>query len=137
MNYLKSILLFTALVTLLGSCRDTSDPQDRDELSYLHQTWKHADEEDTEGRLIYRNADYKFPTSKDRQTLTFTENDVQVSVIKNNKLTQYKGSYTVVMNGNSVKELTINYTEAGQRIPTVLRYEVLILAKDALILKSL
>ncbi|PKK38403.1 hypothetical protein BWI96_01105 [Siphonobacter sp. SORGH_AS_0500] len=137
MNYIKSLVIFVALVGLFSSCtKDT--PQDTDELSYLYQTWKHSTEEDVANeRIVYRNASYGYPNTNLRQTFTFTESDVQVSVITNAKLTTYKGSYTVVMNGNSVKEITINYTETGQKIPTVLRYEVLILANDALILKQL
>ncbi len=137
MHYLKSLFVIVALIGLFSSCtKDT--PQDTDELNYLYQTWKHSSEEDVANeRTVYRNAGYAYPNTDLRQTFTFSESDVQVSVIKNNKLTTYKGLYTVVMDGNSVKEITINYTETGQRVPTVLRYQVLILANDALILKQL
>ncbi len=137
MYFIKSLVAFVALIGLFSSCTKDS-PQDADELSYLYQTWKHSSEEDVaDERIVYRNADYGYPNANLRQTFTFSENDVQVSVIKNNRLTTYKGIYTVVMDENSVKEITINYTETGQRVPTVLRYQVLNLANDVLILKQL
>ncbi len=137
MYFIKSLVAFVALIGLFSSCTKDS-PQDADELSYLYQTWKHSSEEYVaDERIVYRNAGYSYPNTDLRQTFTFSENDVQVSVIKNNRLTTYKGSYTVIMDENSVTEITINYTETGQRVPTVLRYQVLNLANDVLILKQL
>lgn len=61
---------------------------------------------------------------------------MQVSVSQSNKVTMVTGTYSVVKNGNKIAELTITYTAPGQKQPTVVHYQVLILSKDLLLVKA-
>ncbi|SDM29056.1 hypothetical protein [Siphonobacter aquaeclarae] len=129
-------LLFFCLLLLTG-CRQSGALEEEDVLAYLYQTWENSLSESQQDRFVFRTANYNFTETGYRQKFIFTPADVQVSVSQSNKVTLTRGTYSVIKDGNQVKELTITYTAPGQKQPTVIHYQVLILSKDLLLVRPI